>query len=277
VFTDAGLDRRFYELCALAELKNALRSGDIWVQGSRQFKDFDEYLIPSERFSALREANRLSLAVATDCEAYLKDRLCRLEQQLETVDRIAQSGELPDVIITVSGLKITPLASAVPEEAEQLIRQAYAPLPRVKITELLLEVDDWTGFTRHFTHLKSQEVSKDRILLLTAILADAINLGLTKMAEACPGATYARLTWLQAWHIRDETSQLRLQKWSMLNFATLSRPSGAMAPRPPRTVSTSVQVVAVKPQVRSTPTTAVILECSFIRMFPTSTRRFTLR
>jgi Domain of unknown function (DUF4158) len=61
VFTDSGMDRRFYELCALSELKNALRSGDIWVQGSRQFKDFDEYLIPSERFSVLREANRLSL------------------------------------------------------------------------------------------------------------------------------------------------------------------------------------------------------------------------
>jgi hypothetical protein len=57
--------------------KKALRSGDIWVQGSRQFKDFDEYLIPSRRFSALRESNRLSLAVGTDCEAYLKDRLCR--------------------------------------------------------------------------------------------------------------------------------------------------------------------------------------------------------
>ena len=42
-------------------------------------------------------------------------------------------------------------------------------------------------------------------MLLTAILADAINLGLTKMAESCPGATYARLSWLQAWHIRDET------------------------------------------------------------------------
>jgi Transposase. len=83
VFTDSGLDRRFYELCALSELKNALRSGDIWVQGSRQFKDFDEYLIPSERFSVLREANRLSLAVATDCEAYLNDRLGRLDRQLE--------------------------------------------------------------------------------------------------------------------------------------------------------------------------------------------------
>lgn len=72
-------------------------------------------------------------------------------------------------------------------------------------------------------------------------------------------------------------TRLLLQNWSMLNFATLSRPSGAMAPRPPRMASISVQVAAVKRQVRSTPTTVVILECSFIRMFPTSTRRFTLR
>ena len=25
------------------------------------------------------------------------------------------------------------------------------------------------------------------------------------MAESCPGTTYAKLSWLQAWHIRDET------------------------------------------------------------------------
>ena len=48
VFTEHGLDRRFYEICALSELKNALRSGDIWVQGSRQFKDFEEYLLPAD-------------------------------------------------------------------------------------------------------------------------------------------------------------------------------------------------------------------------------------
>jgi TnpA family transposase len=42
-------------------------------------------------------------------------------------------------------------------------------------------------------------------LLLTVILADAINLGLHKMAEACPGTSIAKLSWLSAWHIRDET------------------------------------------------------------------------
>ncbi len=205
VVTDAGIDRRFYEICALAELKNALRSGDIWVQGSRQFKDFDEYLLPADAFAALKQADELPVAVSADCDQYLHARLQLLEQQLATVNRLALANELPDAIITDSGLKITPLDSAVPDAAQVLIDQTGMLLPRVKITELLMDVDDWTGFTRHFVHLKDGEPSKDKTLLLSAILADAINLGLTKMAESCPGTTYAKLSWLQAWHVRDET------------------------------------------------------------------------
>jgi len=205
VMTAVGIDRRYYELCALSELKNALRSGDIWVQGSRQFKDFDEYLMPSKKFAALRQGGALPLAVNADCALYLDERLEMLEGQLATVNRMALANDLPDAIITESGLKITPLDAAVPDAAQALIDQAAQLLPHVKITELLLEVDRWTGFTRHFSHLKNSEVAADKNLLLTAILADAINLGLTKMAEACPGTTYAKLSWLQAWHIRDET------------------------------------------------------------------------
>jgi len=46
---------------------------------------------------------------------------------------------------------------------------------------------------------------KDPTLLLTAILADATNLGPGKMAESCPGASPAKPSWLVGWHIRDET------------------------------------------------------------------------
>jgi TnpA family transposase len=206
VLTDEGIDRRYYELCALSELKNALRSGDVWVQGSRQFKDFEDYLVPAGKFTAMKLASQLPLAVDTDCEQYLQSRLSLLEQQLATVNRLAAANELPDAIITTgSGLKVTPLDAAVPETAQALIEQAAALLPHVKITELLMEVDEWTGFTRHFTHLKTGGTAPDKALLLTTILADGINLGLAKMAESCPGTTYARLSWLQAWHIRDET------------------------------------------------------------------------
>ncbi len=205
VHAPEGFDRRFYELCVLSELKNALRSGDIWVKGSRQFKDFEEYLLPSEQFASLQEHRQLGLSINIDREAYLEARLGFLESRLRQVEQRAGSNTLPDAVITDSGLKITPLANAVPEDADTLMRRAYALLPHLKVTELLLEVDGWTDFTRHFTHLKTGRPTSEKELLLTTILADAINLGLLKMAESSPGITYARASWLQAWHIRDET------------------------------------------------------------------------
>ena len=192
-------------LCALSELKNSLRSGDMWVEGSRQFKDFEEYLVPANTFNILRSAGTLPLDINIDCDQYLHDRLGLLEQQLTTVNSMALSNDLPDAVINESGLKITPHDTVVPAAAKVFIDQTAMCLPHIKITDLLMEVDAWTGFSRQFTHLKIGDIAKDTSLLLTAILADAINLGLTKMAECCPGTTYAKLSWLQAWHIRDET------------------------------------------------------------------------
>jgi hypothetical protein len=40
VFHEQGIYKHFYEMCALAELRNHLRSGDLWVSGSQQYKDF---------------------------------------------------------------------------------------------------------------------------------------------------------------------------------------------------------------------------------------------
>ncbi len=94
-------------------VEELLRSGDIWVQGSRQFKDFEDYLVPPEVHQP-QAVQQLPLAVATDCEQYLHERLTLLEAQLATVNRMAAANDLPDAIITESGLKITPLDAAVP-------------------------------------------------------------------------------------------------------------------------------------------------------------------
>jgi len=269
VFTEGGVDRRYYELCAMSDLKNALRSGDVWVEGSRQHKDFDEYLVPAEKFITLKTAGKLPLSVATGCEEYLHKRLSLLEQQLETVNILASANQLPDASITDAGLKITPLDAAVPEAAQQLIDQTATMLPHIKITELLLEVDAWTGFTGHFTHLKTGELARDKSLLLTAILADAINLGLSKMAESC------RVPHTQGCPgCRPGTSATRpIRKlwpsWSMSRPVTRSPHTGATAqPRPPtgsasrweakpRAPATSTRNTARSRDERPTPTSPI--------------------
>jgi hypothetical protein len=73
----------------------------------------------------------------------------------------------------------------------------------VKITDLLLEVDAWTGFSECFIHRRSGREADDRNALLTVILADGINLGLTRMAETCRGASLRQLAHLHDWHISE--------------------------------------------------------------------------
>lgn len=188
-----------------SKLKNALRSGDICVQGSRQFKDFEEYLLPIDKFITLQQEQKIPLNVNTNLDVYLEERIGLLNQLLEKVNALSKKEALIDVSISDDGLKISLLTNAVPKESEVLIKTAYSLLPRIKITDLLMEVDSWTKFTDYFTHMKSGATASNKTLLMTTILSDAINLGLRKMAESTPGTTYAKLSWLQAWHIRDET------------------------------------------------------------------------
>ncbi|GHL29100.1 hypothetical protein ECZU25_59130 [Escherichia coli] len=113
VMTDAGIDRRYYELCALSELKNSCAratSGCRVHASSRTSRTTGT----AEKFTSLKQSSELPLAVATDCEQYLHERLTLLEAQLATVNRMAAANDLPDAIITESGLKITPLDAAVP-------------------------------------------------------------------------------------------------------------------------------------------------------------------
>ena len=71
----------------------------------------------------------------------------------------------------------------MPEADKTFVNRVSTALPRIKITDLLVEVDTWTGFSEQFTHLRSGLPTDDRQALLSVILADGINLGLTRMAE----------------------------------------------------------------------------------------------
>ena len=45
---DGTVNRRWYDLCVMWELRNALRSGRIWVEHSRRYTHLDSYLMPKK-------------------------------------------------------------------------------------------------------------------------------------------------------------------------------------------------------------------------------------
>lgn len=204
VFEPGGsIDRHFYELCTLSELRDRLRAGDVWVRGSRQYRDFETYLIPSDAFVKMQQ-EPLPLDIDTDLSLYMAERRQCLQTRMYEVAAKARNQTLPDVSLAEGELRISPLKKNTPASAVEFAEQAYTLMPHVKITELLAEVDSWTRLADRFVHLRTLAPPKHRHALLTAVLADGINLGLTRMSEACRTTSWRQLTWTADWHIRDE-------------------------------------------------------------------------
>ena len=135
-------DHRLWEVAVLSHLREAFRSGDIWLAHSRRYADLKQALVPVEAAQATPR-----LTVPFDPESWLEDRKARLTDGLDRLAKAARSGTIPGGSIENGILKIDRLTSAVPEAAEALVLDLYDRLPAVRITDLLLEVDDATGFT----------------------------------------------------------------------------------------------------------------------------------
>src|ERR1700719_3971893 len=161
VLPGGDIDRRYYELCVLSELRDRLRAGDVWVVGSRRYRAFEERLISRETLKELEQGGTLPIAVDADFERFISARRARLNERLAAIDVKAKGGLLPDVMIEKGVLKITPIEKSTPPEAEALAARLYAMLPRIRITDLLSQVARWTLFTDCFTHLRTGETAAD--------------------------------------------------------------------------------------------------------------------
>ena len=190
---------RLWEVAVMSHLRDAFRSGDIWLAHSRRYGDLKQALVPIEAAKATPR-----LTVPFDPEEWLNDRKTRMADGLKRLAVAAKAGAIPGGSIENGILKIDRLSAAVPAEADGLILDLYRRLPDVRITDMLLEVDAATGFSDAFIHLRTGAPCKDRIGLLNVLLAEGLNLGLSKMAEATNTHDYFQLSRLSRWHIESD-------------------------------------------------------------------------
>ncbi len=201
------LVRKYYEISTLWHLRQALRSGDVWVENSRRYADPESYLIPREQWPSMREEACKILDLPLDGAERIRDRRVELEAFLVELDGKVEREEgvrMEDGKLIVGRLK----AEEPPQSAVRLQKLVTDRLPHVDLHHLVVEVDNWTGYTKHFEHAGGKQPRSPhlRLHLYASVLAQANNHGPDKMAEIA-GLSAAQLIWCTNWYLRGETLQ----------------------------------------------------------------------
>jgi hypothetical protein len=133
-------------------VRDALRSGDLYLEESRHHVSFWNLVHSAERWERERAAAYVELALPPEPAAALD----RLRTEFDQV-----------VNQLVDGIEQNPFASLVdgqlvysrdegdkePSTVTELRRVVETRIPRIRIEDLLAEVDRWCGFTREFVPL----------------------------------------------------------------------------------------------------------------------------
>lgn len=199
---DGTINRHYYEMAVLTELREHVRAGDVSIVGSRQYRDFEEYLFSEDTWIQSKESTRLSVSLSF--EDYIQERTKSLHENLKWLS--TNWNKLEGVSLDNGKLSIARLEKDVPEEAKKFSANLYRMIPRLKLTDLLMDVTHITGFHEQFTHASNNRKpdKEETVIIMAALLGMGMNIGLSKMAEATPGLTYKQLANVSQWRMHED-------------------------------------------------------------------------
>ena len=167
--SNGKLDRAIWEVSLAFAVRDALRAGSLFLAQSRDHVSFWNLVYDDRSWQETREQAYGRLDLPTDGQAFL--------------DRLAA-------------------------EFDHAVRATIgASLGRIRIEDLLQDVDEWCGFTRAFQPLggyQPRSADPHRSLLAT-LIAHGTNLGLAAMSQSVDTLTADALQDTSRWFLRPVT------------------------------------------------------------------------
>jgi TnpA family transposase len=202
----AAPDRRMWELALAIAVREALRSGDLYLPQSRRHVNYSDMMYDHMRWQNDRHAAYLELNLPTMPQGVVQ----HLQQEFDAMAWRTERGlpQNPFARIHNGSLRLRrPDSLEVPPEVDVLRRVVTSQLPTYRIEKLLEEVDVLCGFMRAFQPLEGYNGRPQPLYgpLMAAIVAQGTNLGLMAMGHSADGITTDMLQHVMHWYLREDT------------------------------------------------------------------------
>ena len=198
------LNRNAWEMGLALAIKDAFRSGDLYLPQSKPYVSFWDLMMNESQWKERRDAayRELDQPNPTHARAQLIEEFCR-----STAESEKRFGLDPFAEIRERRL-IFKRDDTKPHTTDRRLQKAInASLNQVRIEDLLLEVDRLTGFSRHFVPLQRHQARPPDYYktLLAAIISQATNLGVVSMSASVAGISIDMLRHVLKHYVREET------------------------------------------------------------------------
>lgn len=199
------LNRNAWEMGLALTIKDALRSGDLYLPQSKQHVAFWDLTLSETRWQQMRTSSFDDLQ-----QPHKHEVKAVLTQQFHEASDVAKQRFAFDDFAAIQDgkLKLQRYDKIVlPPSVTTLQKVINARLPLIRIEQLLLEVDHLTGFSRHFTPLQGHQARPPHFYktLLAALISQATNLGVVSMSASVQGISVDMLRHVLQDFVREET------------------------------------------------------------------------
>jgi len=182
------LHRRQLEVCVFHYLAQGLQSGDVYVEGSDAYADYRKQLLPWPECVPRLPAYCQVLQMPETATSFVVHLQQRLREVTERVD--SSFPDNSELTLDETGtphlkrLKAQPIPEAL-ETLEALLKER---MPERHLLDILKNVQDWVGYTRHFgppsgaDHKLPDPISR----YLLTVFGYACELGASQTARHAP-------------------------------------------------------------------------------------------
>jgi len=200
-----NINRNAWEMGLALAIKDALRSGDLYLPQSKQHVSFWDFMLSDSEWQESKESAFIELQQPQPQEAKIQ-----LTRQFHDGVIVAQKlFELHNFAEIKNGklrLKRDDKAPT-PDSVAKLQRVIDVSLPYIRIEQLLMEVDELTQFSQHFTPIQGHHSRPKHFYktLMAAIISQATNLGVVAMSVSVKDTSVDMLRHVLQFFVREET------------------------------------------------------------------------